>query len=82
MTRKTIEDEDEVRRLYLEGWLGELGYDVYQLISDQTYARRSVLREWLREKGFDPENTLAFEGENLSDEVRQSAGMKMLSMPV
>jgi DNA-directed RNA polymerase subunit beta len=67
---ETIEDEEEVRRLYLEGWLGELGYDVYRLISDRTYARRSVLIEWLREKGFDPENTLSFEEEPLSDDVR------------
>ncbi len=26
-----IEDDDEVRRLYLEQWLGERGYDVYRL---------------------------------------------------
>ena len=50
---------------YMEGWLGDLGYDVYQLISDSIYARRSVLNEWLREKGFDPDKTLSFEGDNL-----------------
>jgi len=69
---ESIEDEDEVRRLYLEGWLVELGYDVYQLISDRNYTRRAVLVEWLREKGFDPENILAFEGETLSEEQRST----------
>jgi len=68
---ETIEDDDEVRRLYLEGWLSELGYDVYQLISDFTYARRSVLKEWLREKGFDPETILSFEDEKLSEAERR-----------
>jgi len=67
---ESIEDEDEVRRLYLENWLGDLGYDVYQLISDSTYARRIVLTEWLREKGFDPETTLAFEDAVLTEEQR------------
>ena len=59
--KDSIEDDDEVRRLYLEDWLGERGYDVYELISDVTYARRSVLREWLRDKGFDPDTILSFE---------------------
>ncbi len=69
---ETIEDEDEVRRLFMEGWLGELGYDVYQLISDRNYARHSVLREWLREKGFDPDVTLSFDEEPLTDEIRET----------
>jgi DNA-directed RNA polymerase subunit beta len=57
----TIQDDDEVRRLYLEVWLGDRGYDVYRLVSDQLYARQSVLREWLSEQGFDPDQVLAFE---------------------
>ncbi len=56
-----IQDDDEVRRLYLEAWLGDRGYDVYQLISDRTYSRRSTLREWLRDEGYDPDKILAFE---------------------
>jgi len=55
---ETIEDDDEVRRLYLESWLGQRGYDVYRLISDDIYARRSTLREWLIDKGIDPEPIL------------------------
>jgi DNA-directed RNA polymerase subunit beta len=60
-TPENIKDDDEVRNLYLEAWLGERGYDVYQLISDPSYARRSVLREWIKEHGFDPDQILAFE---------------------
>jgi DNA-directed RNA polymerase subunit beta len=68
---ESIEDDDEVRRLYLEHWLGDRGYDVYQLISDATYARRSVLREWLRDKGYDPDGMLAFEGDQTSVDDRE-----------
>ncbi len=49
----SIKDDDEVRMLYLEQWLGAQGYDVYQLTSESDYARWSALREWLREKGYD-----------------------------
>jgi DNA-directed RNA polymerase subunit beta len=66
-----IEGVDEVRNLYLENWLGELGYDVFKLISNPGYARRSVLTEWLREKSMDPDMILAFEEEKLSEEQRQ-----------
>ncbi len=50
----TIKDDDEVRMLYMEQWLGEKGYDIYKLSSDPAYSRESVLREWLIEGGFDP----------------------------
>jgi DNA-directed RNA polymerase subunit beta len=74
----SVEDDDDVRRLYMEGWLGDLGYDIYKLISDNTYARHSVLTEWLREKGFDPAVVLSFGGETLEDDeriVRDSAAV-------
>ncbi len=58
---KSIEDDDEVRRLYLEVWLGERDYDIYRLISDTRFARQTVLREWLQDNGYDPEDILAFE---------------------
>ena len=58
---ESIRDEDEVRLLYLEQWLGDKKYDVYQLVSDQNYARQSVAREWLREHEYDPEALLSFE---------------------
>jgi DNA-directed RNA polymerase subunit beta len=55
-----IQDDNEVRRLYMEAWLGERDYNVYQLISDLSYARRSVLREWLRDRDYDPDELLYF----------------------
>ncbi len=58
---ETIKDDDEVRNLYLEAWLGERGYDVYNLVSDRQYARRSVLQEWLKDEGFKPEKILDFD---------------------
>ncbi|HKJ26704.1 MAG TPA: DNA-directed RNA polymerase subunit beta, partial [Anaerolineales bacterium] len=53
-------DDNEVRALYMEAWLGELGYDIYKLKSDRNYARQSVLIEWLKERGFDPEQILDY----------------------
>lgn len=60
-----IQDNNEARRLFLEDWLGDLGYDVYKLVSDETYARRSVLQEWLRDKGYEPDQILFFEDKEI-----------------
>ena len=57
-----IEDDSEVRRLYLEGWLGERDYDVFKIVTDETYARNAVASEWLRDRGFDPETVFRPEG--------------------
>ncbi|MFU8773797.1 MAG: DNA-directed RNA polymerase subunit beta, partial [Anaerolineales bacterium] len=62
---ESIKDEDEVRNLYLESWLGDRDYDIYRLVSDQQYARRSALKEWLRDNGYDPDRILDFADENL-----------------
>ncbi len=62
-TEEDLEDEDDVRILYLVDWLGDLGYDEERLALDTVYARRAVLREWLRERGYDPDFLLAFEGD-------------------
>ena len=60
-TPENIRDDDEVRSLYLEQWLGSRGYDVYQIASDLEYVRRSTAFEWLKDKGYDPNTILAFE---------------------
>ncbi len=57
----SIEDDEEVRRLYLEGWLGDRGYDVYRMATDVDYARRATAEEWLRENDYDPNEILAYE---------------------
>ncbi len=51
-----IEDDSEVRRLYLEEWLGERDYDVFKIGTNETYARRAVVNEWLRDLGYDPDD--------------------------
>ncbi len=54
-------DDGEVRRLYLENWLGKKkDYNADMLATDRAYARRSALREWLRDKEFNPEEMLLF----------------------
>ena len=64
---ENTKDDEEVRLLYLEQWLGEKGYDVSKLPVDHIFARRSVMTEWLREKGFDPEKLLSFESIKMGD---------------
>ena len=66
---ETIQDDDEVRRLYLEGYLGERGYDVYDLYKVD-YARDATAREWLRDHGYDPETI--FYSEDIDPQDRQS----------
>jgi DNA-directed RNA polymerase subunit beta len=69
-----LEDDDEVRRLYIHQWLSEVGganYDADQLLLDSVYARRAVTAEWLREKGYNPEATLMFDTTGLSLDERR-----------
>ena len=68
---ETIKDDDEVRNLYLEAWLGERGYDVYRLVSEYQYARRAVLNEWLKDQGFNPDEILDFEDMEISELDRE-----------
>ena len=75
----TIQDDDEVRRLYMEVWLGDRDYNVNDLVSDPIYARRSTLREWLRDHGYDPEKLLAFETEKISVTQRQESDNEAVS---
>jgi DNA-directed RNA polymerase subunit beta len=58
---EAFEDDDEVRRLYLESWLANKDYDPELLAIDPIYARRAALREWLRERGIDPASLLVFD---------------------
>lgn len=60
-----IQDDEEVCRLYLEEWLGDKGYDMYELSTNLSYARRSTMREWLRDEGYDPDGITAFETEEI-----------------
>ena len=68
---EAFEDDQEIRRLYLEAWLAEKGFDVELVATDQNYARRAALTEWLKMKGFDPEKILVFEDSELPVEERE-----------
>jgi DNA-directed RNA polymerase subunit beta len=58
---ESIQDDDEVRRLYLEEWLGARKYDPYDL-NDVDYARHATGAEWLRDRGYDPDTIFHPEG--------------------
>jgi DNA-directed RNA polymerase subunit beta len=66
---ETIQDDNEVRRLYLEEWLGSRKYDPYDL-NDVDYARFATASEWLRDRGFDPDTI--FHPENLDPQARNA----------
>jgi DNA-directed RNA polymerase subunit beta len=57
----SLQDDNEVRLLYMESWLGERGYDVFQMVSDTRYAHQAAMREWLRDQGFDPDQIVTSE---------------------
>src|SRR5574342_664514 len=64
-----IQDDDEVRRLYLEQYLGERDYDVYDL-NEVDFARFATAKEWLRDHGYDPDRIL---GEDNISVLRDAA---------
>jgi DNA-directed RNA polymerase subunit beta len=71
-----LEDDDEVRRLYIHAWLGENPiYDSDMLLQSTTYMRRAVLAEWLREKGYNPDDILVFDttGMSVTERYRRDA---------
>jgi DNA-directed RNA polymerase subunit beta len=49
-----LEDDDEVRLLYLAQWLEGKDVDVYRLKSDYHYSRQQTVNRWLEYKGYDP----------------------------
>ncbi len=66
-----FEDDDEVRRLYADNWLGgNPDYDSERLALEWVYARRAVLREWLREKGYEPDKGLLYQPQGVSLDER------------
>jgi DNA-directed RNA polymerase subunit beta len=69
---ETIQDDNEVRRLYLEEWLGEREYDPYDL-NDADYARYATASEWLRDHGYDPETVFYPENVEPNDRATYDA---------
>jgi DNA-directed RNA polymerase subunit beta len=56
-----IEDDREVRLLYMEQWLADKDVDLQRIKSDDQYAHKVALQQWLREQDFDPDAILAYE---------------------
>ncbi|HRN51693.1 MAG TPA: DNA-directed RNA polymerase subunit beta [Anaerolineales bacterium] len=72
---ESLEDDNEVRNLYLEQWLGK-EYNMNRIAQDPTYARQSAVREWLKESGYNADELLAFEQADISMPVRKERGQK------
>jgi DNA-directed RNA polymerase subunit beta len=70
---ENIEDDDEVRRLYLEQWLGERSYDVYRLTTEVDYARLSTAKEWMRDHDFEPDEIFVDVTPEVSDRKEYDA---------
>ncbi|PKO13245.1 MAG: DNA-directed RNA polymerase subunit beta [Chloroflexi bacterium HGW-Chloroflexi-10] len=68
-----IRDDEEVRLLYMEQWLGDQGYDIYRLSSDRQYARQAVMEAWLRDNGYNPDEIVAFESVEVQGEKTAKA---------
>ncbi len=62
----SIQDDDEVRRLYLEHWLGKRKYDVYSL-NELDYARHATAKEWLRDKGIAKPEEILLDNVNVAN---------------
>jgi len=77
-----LDDDDEVRRLYIDHWLGQTGrYDMERLALEYVYARRAVLAEWLREQGYDPDDVLAFDrGLSLEERARRDQNARYATL--
>ncbi|MEE8163505.1 MAG: DNA-directed RNA polymerase subunit beta, partial [Anaerolineae bacterium] len=70
---EVLEDDEEVRFLYISQSLEGKGHDEEALALDRVYARRCVLREWLKEQGYDPEAILVFEDDQRSLAEKEEA---------
>ena len=73
---ESIQDDDEVRRLYLEEWLGSRDYDPYEL-NNVDYARFAAAAEWLRDRDYDPETI--FHPENVDPREREKYNTAAIS---
>ena len=61
-----IQDDNEVRLLYLEEILAEKDYDLFAIKENEILARRVAMSEWLESEGFDPASITSFPEDNIS----------------
>ncbi len=79
-----LEDDGEVRRLYVDHWLGQNGrYNMERLALEEVYARRAVVAEWLRELSYNPDDILDFaDSKTLEDRIRRDANARYVTLVV
>ncbi len=73
LDRDQLEDDDEVRLMYIEAWLKDKpGYDLDSILDrgSSIPARRAVLHAWLEELGYRADDILMFSTTGLSVEER------------
>ena len=76
-----LEDDDEIRRIYIAEWLGgNDSLDQELLLTDRIYARRVVLEEWLRERDVNPDDVLMFDTEGLTTRERERRDTNALEL--
>jgi DNA-directed RNA polymerase subunit beta len=79
--QQELEDDDEVRRLYVYAWLGtNPAYNSLKLRESVTYARRVILREWLQAKGYNANDVLIFPEDQLALSERQRVDFNAISV--
>jgi len=61
-----IQDDNEVRLLYLEEILAGQDVDLFEIKENEALARRAALSEWLKSENFDPATITSFPEDNIS----------------
>jgi DNA-directed RNA polymerase subunit beta len=61
-----IEDDNEVRLLYLEEQLAGKDVDLFEIKENEVLARRAALNLWLENEGYDPATITSFPEENIA----------------
>ncbi|NMC46992.1 MAG: DNA-directed RNA polymerase subunit beta [Chloroflexi bacterium] len=75
-----LQDDDEVRLLYIEQWLDGKDYDIYQIKTDPIFARKVTLIEWLRDRGQNPDKIVAFEDNEVGKPHDQEKDDRAISL--
>ena len=76
-----LQDDDEIRRIYIAEWLGANdNLDQELLLTDPYYARRVVLEEWLRERDVNPDDVLMFSTDGLTVRERERRDSNALEL--
>lgn len=79
---ESFQSEREARQLFIDSWLGEMGYDVERLRVDQNFARQIATKEWLRSRNWEPGEIFSEEIEDLKKHDWISLNQKAIEVCV